>query len=399
MTKTRISFIVLIAIVLVVVGVSYFTQRAGRLTLSAPETLSVRIVCALPVEPFVREAAERFNAERQTLEGRRIEVTIVPMDGLVAMGRWERGEMGGAETGEAVPTVWIPDSRYLVELVNATLKETRGRDIFLTGGEYRARPIAISLFSWGIWKSRDDVLAARFGDDISWRHIHDAAAAKGGWVDLGGQPEWGYFKLVVPNPRKNVGGLLAMVAAAGEYYGKTRIEVADVTNPEFQQWLKELMGAVTDFSSLGSYSVENLALFGYSMGDGGQLLESELLANMAGIQTRWVEPMVIRYPEYITWFDFPYTIWMGDETTALEKNAALVFERYLLSPKIQELAVDQGLRPANAEVPVDGADTLFTKWQVQGAMIVVPRSTRMYAPDRDVLLALLRWFDLNVYER
>jgi hypothetical protein len=30
---------------------------------------------------------------------------------------------------------------------------------------------------------------------------------------------------------------------------------------------------------------------------------------------------------------------------------------------------------------------------------VVPRTTRMREPDREVLLALLRWFDLNVAER
>ena len=393
MTKTRVVFVVLIVVVLAIIGVSYFTQKSGRIALSRPEDLSVRIVCSLPVEPFVQEAARRFNAEKHALDGQEIQVSVVPMDGLVAMGRWERDEM------DPVPTVWIPDSRYLVELVNATLKETRGRDIFLTGGEYRARPIAISLFCWGIWQSREQVLATKFDQDISWRDIHDAAIAKGGWPELGGKPEWGYFKLVVPNPRRNVGGLMAMIAAAGEYYQKTRIEVGDVTDPEFQQWLGELMGAVTDFSSLGSYSVENLALFGYSMGDGGQLLESELLVNMSGIQTRWVEPVVIRYPEYITWFDFPYTVYMGEETSAQAKNAALEFERYLLTPEIQQLAVAQGLRPANPEVSVAEVDSLFVEWQDQGATVVVPRTTRMHAPDRDVLLALLRWFDLNIYER
>ncbi len=394
MTKTRVVFIVVIVIVLAIVGASYLSQRGeGTPIIARAETLTVRIVCALPVEPFVSEAARQFNAERHTLEGQPIEVVVTPMDGLVAMGRWDRGEM------DPLPTVWIPDSRYLVELVNATLKEQRGRDIFLTGGEYRTRPIATSLFSWGIWESRDRVLRERFGDEITWSAIHDAAIAPGGWPELGGEPEWGYFKLVVPNPRRNVGGLMAMVAAAGEYYQKTRIEVADVTNPEFQAWLAELMGAVTDFSSLGSYSVENLALFGYSMGDGGQLLESDLLVNMAGIQTRWVEPIVIRYPTYITWFDFPYTIWMGDETTALEKNAALEFERYLLSPEVQQLSIGHGLRPANTEVPITGEGSPFVRWQEQGAMTVVPRTTSMHSPDREVLLALLRWFDLNVGER
>ena len=394
MNRTRLIFFAIIAIALVVVGVSLAMRGMDVRSpiVQAPATLEVRVVCALPVESFVRQAAEQYNREGHKVEGHPVRVSVIPMDGLTAMGRWEREEMN------PIPTAWIPDSRYLVELVNATYKEKRGRDVFLTGGEYRARPIAISLFSWGIYESRAQVLRRKYGD-IDWRAIHDAATAKGGWPELGGQAEWGYFKLVVPNPHKNVGGLMAMVAAAGEYYRRTRIETSDVTNPAFSQWLKELMGAVTDFSSLDAYSVENLALFGYSMGDGGQLLESDLLQNMAGIQTRWADPLTIVYPEYLTWFDFPFSIWMGEETTAQEKNAALDFERYLLTPPVQALAVQRGLRPANAEVSVAGQDSPFARWQAQGVMSVVPRTTAMRSPDREVLLALLRWFDLNVTER
>jgi len=101
----------------------------------------------------------------------------------------------------------------------------------------------------------------------------------------------------------------------------------------------------------------------------------------------------------VTWFDFPFTIWMGDETTAAEKNAALEFERYLLQADVQKEAVKLGLRPANTEVSVTEADSLFVQWAGQGAMTVVPRTTMMRNPDREVLLALLRWFDLNVAER
>ena len=32
-------------------------------------------------------------------------------------------------------------------------------------------------------------------------------------------------------------------------------------------------------------------------------------------------------------------------------------------------------------------------------MTVVPRTTAMRPPSREVLLALLRWFDLNIAER
>jgi len=396
MSRTRTIFFAIIglALIVILVGVAAYllldTQETGpaRVSTGEGEPILVTVVVALPVEPWVSEAAKQFNAQNHTLEGHPIQVNIIAMDGLAAMGRYEREEM------DPFPTAWIPDSRYLVELVNATYKTKLGRDVFLTDGEYRARPIAISLFTWGIYDSRADVLEQAFGD-INWLAIHDAAIAPGGWREVGGDGEWGYFKLIVPHPRKNIGGLAAMVSAAGEYYDKPAVGVEDITDPEFQAWLKELMGSVSDYSSLGAYPGENLALFGYSAGDGGQLLESDLLINMSGSMNRW-EPLRILYPKYVTWFDFPFTVWIGPETTALEKNAALEFEKFLLSPDVQARAVSYGLRPVSGQITVDQPDSPFVEWQANGVTPIVERTTAMRNPDRDVLLALLRWFDLNI---
>ncbi|MGD9049603.1 MAG: substrate-binding domain-containing protein [Anaerolineae bacterium] len=397
MNRTRIIFFVIIglAIILVAGGVIWSQLSKDEASPIEPvaqdETLEVSIVAALPVAEWIQEAAVQFNEEQHTLEGHPIRVSVTPMDGLVAKGRYEKDEM------DPLPTAWIPDSRYLVELVNVVYKERLGRDVFLTDGEYRARPLATSLLTWGIYDSRADVLEGQYGD-ISWNTIHDAALAPGGWGELGGENDWGYFKLAIPSPRKNVSGLQAMVAAAGEYYGKTNISVEDVTDPEFQAWLGEIMSSMSDLSG-GTYTAADLALFGYTTGDAGLLLESDLLVNMQGLQTRWAEPMRIVYPEYVTWFDFPFTVWMGPETTALEKNAALEFEKYLLTEMIQQGALAYGLRPANPEVPVIGQESLFDQWADQGVLGVVPRTTAMRSPDRDVLQALLRWFDLNVAGR
>jgi hypothetical protein len=416
MNRTRLVFIAIVVAALAIVGIGLFVNRTGStpadagLTVERPEAVKIRVVTALPVEPWVRSAGEDFNQAGLTVDGVPIEVEVVAMDGLTALGRWDRNEFGSlpadtrpedltdAERAQlaSFPTAWIPDSRYLVELANAAYKERLGRDVFLTDGEYRARPIAISLFAWGLYNSRAEVLEAKYGD-IDWSSIHDAAVASGGWPELGGEPAWGFFKLVVPNPNRNAGGLAAMIAMAGEYYGRTDISVEDVTNPEFQAWLKELMGAVTDFSGASAYTAEDFALFGYSVGDGGQLLESDLLQNMQGILNRWEDPLKLYYPNYLTWFDFPFAVWVGPETSALQKNAALEFQKFLLSPEQQAKALAYGLRPANPDVPVDATEeSLFVKWQDQGVQSVVPRTTAMRSPDRDVLLALLRWFELNV---
>jgi hypothetical protein len=416
MNRTRWLFVSIIAVALVIVTATLIwrsvtgTDVDSALTVDRPEEVTVRVITALPVEPWVRAAAEAFNAAQRTVEGSVVTVEVIAMDGLTALGRWDRNDFGALPADvrpedlteeeraalDDFPTAWIPDSRYLVELANAAYKERLGRDVFLTDGQYRARPIAISLFTWGIYASRAEVLENEFGD-VNWTTIHDAAIAPGGWPELGGDAAWGYFKLAVPDPSKNVGGLAAMIAAAGAYYNRTDIGVEDITNPEFQAWLAELMNAVTNISGGSSYTAEDFALFGYSVGDGGQLLESDLLQNMQGILTRWEDPLRIYYPEFVTWFDFPFTVWVGPETSALEKNAALEFQRFLLDEAQQQEALAFGLRPANADVAVTANDeSLFVKWADQGVQPVVPRTTAMRSPNRDVLLALLRWYDLNV---
>lgn len=414
MNRTRVIFIVIIAMALVIVGAAILFRTIGgqtgsSLAVDQKGPIKVRVLTALPVYDWVNEAAKEFNGKNVELDGNPIEVEVVSMDGLTALGKFDRDEFGTLppdadlqnltpEQQKALdrfPTAWIPDSRYLPELANVAYKERLSRDVFLTDGEYRARPIALSLFAWGVYQSRADALKQKFGD-VDWKVIHDAAITKGGWPELGGKPEWGFFKLVVPNPRKNVGGLAAMVAAAGEYFDKTNIGTGDVTDPGFQKWLGELVSSTTDLSGGSAYTAEDFALFGYSAGDGGQLLEADLLKNMEGIQTRWGEALQIFYPKYVTWFDFPFTIWMGPETTATEKNAALEFQRYLLSPDVQAKAVGDGLRPVNSEVSVDQPNSPFTRWADQGVASIVSRTDAMRSPDRDVLLSLLRWFDLNV---
>jgi len=403
MNRSRVIFFVIVglAVVMVIAGVVVLwpqlsgdenTSLSGE-KIDTSQPIEVSVVTALSIEPWIREAAEQFNQEKQILAdtGQVIHVTIIPLDGLAAKGRFEREEF------DPVPTAWIPDSRYLTELVNATFKERLGRDVFLTDGEYRGRPVAITLLAWGIYDSRAQALEQTFGE-INWQIIHDAAVNAEGWDALGGQEDWGFFKLAISNPRKNVSGLGAMVAAAGEFYDHTSISTDEVNSNDFQDWLAEIMGSMSDLSG-GTYTVQDLALFGYTTGDAGQLLESDLLLNMEGIQTRWADPLRIVYPKYVTWFDFPFTVWIGPETTADQKNAALVFQEFLLSTTIQERALAYGLRPVSPSVPIDGPDSLFIRWESQGARTVVPRTTAMRSPDRQVLQDLLRFFDLRVAGR
>ena len=77
----------------------------------------------------------------------------------------------------------------------------------------------------------------------------------------------------------------------------------------------------------------------------------------------------------------PFAIWVGPETSALQKNAALEFQRFLLSEPQQRKALSFGLRPADPSLAVDDTDdSLFVRWQslgvrneIQGTDVMQPR--------------------------
>src|SRR5690349_21404818 len=152
MNRTRVIFIAIVGIAVLIVGVSLLLRANGSsnadagLTVEKPASVTIRILCALPVEPWVRSAAEAFNKGNNSVDGVPVKVDIVAVDGLTALSHWDRNDYGAlpADTDPATlsaadkakldnfPTAWIPDSRYLVELANASYKEKLGRDVFLT---------------------------------------------------------------------------------------------------------------------------------------------------------------------------------------------------------------------------------------------------------------------------
>lgn len=411
MIRTRVIIVaVLSAAVLLVTGTIVWRTVSGDsadfdLVAARPQVVRIQVITALPVEAWVQAAADEFNAAGHSTGDATIEVDIVPMDGLVALGKWERNDFAALPTDvrpedlskedsdalQYFPAAWIADSSYLVDFANASNRDRLERDPFLSDGQYRVRPLAETLLVWGLFRSRGTPLLENLGP-ISWATIREAAVAPTGWKELGGDPAWGNFKLAVPAPGKSAAGLAVIISAAGEYYDRTEISFEDLSDPQFVTWLTELMGAAANVGGDRTDAAANVALFGFTAGDGGQFLESNLLARMEGITTRWQEPVTIHYPKVTTWFDFPFAIWVGPETSAKQKNAVSAFQRFLLSEAQQRRALSFGLRPIDPSIPVDpDEDSLFLRWHRLGVKNEIPRTDVMQTPDRKLLPALLRW--------
>ena len=142
MNRTRLIFAAIIAVAVLIVGISLALRGTAAnptntaLTIDRPDQVTIRILTALPVSDWVVAAANDFNMGANTVDGVPIQVEIESVDGLTALGRWERNDFGALDASirpddltEAeraaladFPTAWIPDSRYLVELANASYK-------------------------------------------------------------------------------------------------------------------------------------------------------------------------------------------------------------------------------------------------------------------------------------
>ena len=312
MNRTRWTFVAIVAVALLLVGVTLLVrnfsssgEQAPGLTVDKPEAVKVRMLTALPVEPWVRSAAEKFNAEKRTVDGVPIEVQIEAVDGLTALGRWDRDEYGTLPadvrpedlTDEErarlanFPVAWIPDSRYLVELANASYDERLGRDVFLTDGEYRARPLAISLFTWGVYDSRakallGEVRHAQLDGDPRRRHGQGRLARAGRRPGLGllqagdtqpgeerrrtGRHDRRRRRILRPHRHRRRRHHRPRVPALAEGADGRRHRLQQQQSPTRPRTLR---------SSATAWATA------------ARLLESDLLQNMQGILNRWEDPL------------------------------------------------------------------------------------------------------------
>jgi len=383
------TFVLILGILVVAVALPMVQQELGPPPTATPAPtpvpeiadLEVQIVTALAVEPWVSQAADTYNAAGHMRDGRPVHIEIIPMQGLSALNKWSRGDF------DTIPTAWLAESRIWVDQANVDALERTGQDIFLTGGRYRSQPVVLSPLVWGVWNDAYETLTEHFQtEDLSWDQLHEAAQLDG-WAALGGDADWGRFKLVVAHPTRDPAGLTAMVGAAGEYFDNPALTVTELEDPTFLDWLGDLFDTVVDFSPVGA---ENMLLYGRSNGDAGQLVEAYLLTEMAGVENRWGETLQIIYPDPISWFDFPFSIYMGSETSAEEKQAALDFKEFLLSAEQQAIALEYGLRPACPECPTNGG--LIETWQHIGVRETIPSASRMRPASIRGLETLTQWY-------
>jgi ABC-type Fe3+ transport system substrate-binding protein len=246
-----------------------------------------------------------------------------------------------------------------------------------------------------MYAERAGAFVKHFGQ-VDWRTIQQAVTAPGGWKDLGGPEEWGRVKYSQTDPAHSNAGLLAVTLAAYAYFNKTGgLTTADLEDEGFRRWIEGLQsGLVADAPPTAQQQMDDVLRYGASRYDVVSIYESLVAQQINNAPGRFGTDLKVFYPKVNMWSDYPFSILMSEHSTAEQKDAALLFMRYLYSRPVQEEALLVGFRPANPDVALltDDPDNPFNRYKDAGLDIRIARTLIADTPSGEVLDRLMDTF-------
>lgn len=368
---------------------SQYMFRWSRGTFLNPEPpLNITVLYSSELRAWLQPAAEDFNASNQKIERQQVHVDLEAMDDGEAM----RNILGGKRN----PTAWIPASTIWVNLLNNQWRANNQSDLLLRSGEYGTTPMVLTPMVFVMFADRADAFMK--GHQVDWKSIQAAVSEQEGWKGLGGDPEWGRFKYSQTSPSSSNAGLLAATLATYDYFNKTgSLTSSDLDDAKYRQWMDQLAsGLVADAPPTADQQMRDMLLYGQSRYDVVSIYESLVAQQIKNAQSRFGTDLKVFYPKVNMWSDYPYSILMGDQSTAEQKDGALLFMRYLYSSPVQRSALAVGFRPANPDVPLltnNDPNNPFNLYAKAGLDIKIPRTVIADTPSGEVLNRLMTVFE------
>jgi hypothetical protein len=296
--------------------------------------------------------------------------------------------------GRRTPTAWIPASAIWVNLLNQQWRANHQSDLLLRSGEYGTTPMVLTPMVFVMFAEKAAVFSN--GHNVDWKEIQQAVTAPDGWKALGGDEEWGRVKYSQTDPSTSNAGLLAVTLATYAYFNKTGgLTSDDLNDPDYQAWIDGLAnGLVDDTPPTAQQQMEDVLRYGPSKYDIVSIYESLVAQQIKNAPGRFGTELKVFYPRLNIWSDYPFSILVGEDSTAEEKDAALLFRNYLYSIPVQEDALSAGFRPANPDVPLltNDASNPFNRYKDAGLEINIPRTTIADTPSGDILNRLMTLF-------
>ncbi|CAG0928359.1 hypothetical protein TFLX_00876 [Thermoflexales bacterium] len=368
--RSQIIFVFVIAIAIIVVAFGLIlrstsnstailnpvTVPAGGVTALPPGSIEVKIESSNTKEDWLNAMVQDFNASGvKTSQGQTIVVSVVHggsgtgLDNILA--------------GSSRPVVYSPGTDVWINQLNQKWKDQYNQPLIKAA----CPALTSEPFGVAMWKPMAEALGWP-DKPIKLSDIAQLAADPQGWAAVG-HPEWGTFKFGHGHPAYANSGLLTMVAAvysaAGERSGLTPAQVKSA--PVISN-VRALEQSVYHYGRLSTDLFERMTARGPNYLHAITAFEADVVKWNLKHADELRFPLVFIVPADATfWTNHPYCIldnadWVSDE----QREAAQLFQTYLLDPANQAKAIATGLRPADLTLaltaPVDlehGALTTF----------------------------------------
>jgi ABC-type Fe3+ transport system substrate-binding protein len=366
----------------------YMFRWSSGTFLNPTPPLQISVLYSPELRAWLQPATDRFNADKHKVGNQAVEVTLEATD--------DGDALHGIASGGRNPTAWIPASTIWVNLLNNQWRPTHQTDLLLRSGEYGTTPMVLTPMVFVMYDERATAFLKSY-NTVDWKEIEDAVTKPGGWKDIANHEDWGRVKYSQASPSNSNAGLLAATLATYSYFNKTGgLAPNDLDNADYQQWMSGLAGGlVADAPPSAAQQMEAMLTFGPSRYDVVSIYESLVAQQIKDAPGRFGTSLKVFYPHVNMWSDYPFSILMGDQSSAEQKDAALLFRKYLYSVPEQEQALNVGFRPANPDVPLltDDPNNPFNLYKGAGLDIRIPRTVIADTPTGEVLTRLQTVFE------
>ena len=188
---------------------------------------------------------------------------------------------------------------------------------------------------------------------LGWADIAQLATSPDGWAGYG-FPEWGSFKLGHTHPNYSNSGLLSVIAEAYAGAGKQRgLTVDDVHDPDVKTFMAEVESSIIHYGESTGFFATRMFERGPSYLSAAVLYENLVVEQQTKALNNEVAqiPVVAIYPKEGTfWSNHPYIILNAPWVTDEQREAAQLFEAFLLDKPQQLQAMAYGFRPADQTI-------------------------------------------------
>lgn len=307
------------------------------------EQVTVSIVYGSEKKEWLEPLVQQFNEERhETADGKTIVVEVTAIGSIESV--------RGIIDGTLQPTVWSPASSIYIPVANAEWKNTHADDLVTgTPNDLVLSPVVIAM-----WRPMAQALG--WPDKaLGWEDIAQLAISEEGWTAYG-HPEWGRFKFGHTHPAYSNSGITSIIAETYAGLGKQRgLTEADLQSPELIEFMTGVESSIIHYGTSTGFFAERMFERGPSYLSAAVLYENLIVAQetkrISGASSQI--PVVAIYPKEGTfWSNHPYAILNAPWVTPEQKEAAQLFETFLLDKPQQLKALEFGFRPADPSIPL-----------------------------------------------